>query len=311
MSKPKIIIIPEQQAQYDQEFSDLYGYAWTIASRKLSIEGPPDDDKLSDIIAFAWQGYARIRVRKPDVPTKLALRWALRRAIFAVRGGARFAFRKRKHRDAYGQPRTDMPPDVAAREYNGDPADRRAVDARIALLPEQLRTVAEYLSYGLPKTTVATLLGTSTRVVYERIAEIAKILAAVEPAAVETAPEPADDETPLPRGLRAYQPVVTPISAEHQPQEYPLVTRWRVTGETRWRRSKGRVSHMRTVHPSVVHADVVAVFAPPAESAPVREFRPTPWQPGNGRDGYLGTVTSTPDRATLVALLVSKVLARG
>ena len=174
MSKSKSIITPEQQAQYDAEFSNLYGYAWTIAYRQLSIEGPPDDDRLSDIIAFAWQGYARIRIRKPDVPTKLAVRWALRRAIFAVRGGARFAFRKRKHRDAYGQPRLDIDLDIPARLDHGDP--RAAVEAKIAKLPPKLRPVATLLSEGYPKLKVARELGMSSRTVYVRIAEIAKIL---------------------------------------------------------------------------------------------------------------------------------------
>ena len=160
-------ITPEQQAQYDHEFSELYGYAWTIARRRLTDYVPPDDDLVSEAIAFSWRGYARIRLRKPDVPQKLAVRWA-------VRGGAKFARTTPRNRDAYGRARRDMPLDVQARPYTGDPADRTVVSARIATLPEHLQSVAEYLSFGLSKATVAKLLHISTRTVYERIAEIKK-----------------------------------------------------------------------------------------------------------------------------------------
>ena len=253
-------------------------------------------------------GYARIRIRKPDVPQKLAVRWAVRRAVSAVRGGAKFARTTPRNRDAYGQARADMPADVVARPYNGDPDDRRPVDARIALLPERLRTTAEYLSYGLPKTTVAALLRTSTSVVYERVAEIAKIFAAVEPAAVETAPEPSDDEAPLPRGLRSYQPRLIPVSAEHEHIVRPLHTRWRLRGWKSWKKSTGMEAGVRYVHPGEIRVATAAAVEPPVETAPVREFRPIPYV--KGREPFIGTVTSTPDTATLVALLVTMTLAR-
>ena len=259
-------ITPEQQAQFDQEFSELYGYAWTIARRRLTSDMPPDDDLVSEAIAFSWRGYARIRLRKPDVPQKLAVRWAVRRAVSAVRGGAKFARTTPRNRDVYGKSRADMPVDVVARPYNGDPDDRRPVDARIALLPEHLRSTAEYLSYGLPKTTVAALLRTSTRVVYERVAEIAKLFAAVEPAAVETAPEPSDDEAPLPRGLRSYQPRLIPISVEHEHVVRPLHTRWRLRGWKSWKKSTGMEAGVRYVHPGEIRA--ATLWSPTRSTTP-------------------------------------------
>ena len=49
--KKSLTITPEQQDQYNQEFSELYRYAWVVARRRLTDDMPPDDDLVSEAIS--------------------------------------------------------------------------------------------------------------------------------------------------------------------------------------------------------------------------------------------------------------------
>jgi hypothetical protein len=168
--------------QLHAEWTEHNRLAYWLCRRKLiRIDGtvPPDlDDRVSDAIAHAWVEFGKIRNRKPDVPAKTAMRWACKTGVSRVHARTRFvpkpypgyvdAMDSRAEREGYFEDAIPQP----EREPYRDPTDRTAVDARLAKLPDELRPLAQILSYGITQSDAMKLLGIGWAKLTEQLNEL-------------------------------------------------------------------------------------------------------------------------------------------